>query len=98
MANEDIVEFEPRIVAWEGICYIPGRGKVDDRNRELVMTTHTNNERDTPDEAWTDAQALGKEHSSEYIAIRPILEKAATPSGRRRLITLAIFETEMVPE
>jgi hypothetical protein len=79
-----------KITGWEGLCFIPGEGIRDEQGRQTVMTTHAQKNRDTPEEAWQDAIALGKQHSSEFLGIRPITEEDR-PSRPRRIMTIAIY-------
>lgn len=80
----------PKIVGWEGLCFIPGDGHKDEQGRQTVMTTYTEAKKETAEEAWQDALALGKTHFSEFIGIRPITEDHH-PTRPRRLITIAVY-------
>ena len=82
------------IIGWEGLCYVPGEGRMDPKapGRTLVMTTHGSDTKPTPEEAWADAQALGAEYGSKFVAIRPVIgERQERP---RRYVTYAVYVTE----
>ena len=85
------------IMGWEGVCFVPGEGRVDPKTgRITVMTTHGADTKPTPQEAWTDAEALAKEHNTQFAAIRPVF--GAPKEKPRRYITFAVYVTEEEPE